>query len=553
MKEISILIGGESGYGILEAGVLLCKILGSKGYQLSMYNDYPSLVRGGHQFTLLRASVKKQTVHTDKVDVLLALNQETLDLHQNRLHSKSILIYDSLNVKIGEDKHTSYGIPVKEIQKQESAGAVPGAYCLIGAFCKVIGIDLEVFESLLEKHDFQGLEEKYRIGAIGYEKAENNVKLDALENSEAVVISGCQAIGLGLLKAGLQAYVGYPMTPTSPLLEFMAELEPEFGLHVVLPESEIAVMMMALGYSYAGVKNAIGTSGGGFSLMVEALGLAGQAELPVVVVLGQRSGPSTGMPTYTAQADLLFALHASQGEFPRFIVAPGDLEEAYYWAGVALNKAWKYQIPAFVLVDKTLCLGWFSFDKHLAPDLQEENHTLWEGQNKYNRYEKTGNGISPMAFAPLKGQAVKINSYVHDEYGVTSEKPIIAQGLADKWALKEKNLAEELVAYDTVKSYQQGETALLFWGSNKGACLEIADKYRLKAIQIVVLAPFPQKGLAKAIEGVKKVIVVECNKDGQLAQLLRQNGFQVDEEIHKYDGRPFSLEDLDAEVKKVMK
>jgi len=259
------------------------------------------------------------------------------------------------------------------------------------------------------------------------------------------------------------------------------------------------------------------------------------------------------MPTYTAQADLNFVLNAGHGEFPRFIVAPGDPEEAYYWSGVAMNKAWKYQMPAFILADKTLCLGMYSFDLSLAPGLNEEKPVLWDGQGRYERYKNTAEGVSPLAFAPLKGQVVKTTSYVHDEYGITSEDPDVAKAIADKRLIKERNLAEELEGFETVKVYNTGKTALLCWGSNKGVCIETANKYGLRVIQMLVFSPFPEKALTEALQGVDKVIDVECNSQGQLAQLLKQHGFRADEQILKYDGRPFSLEELENEVKKVIK
>jgi len=335
-------------------------------------------------------------------------------------------------------------------------------------------------------------------------------------------------------------------------MEFLAAAAPKFGIQAVPPESEIAVMMMALGYSYMGVKNAVGTSGGGFSLMVEGLGLAGMSEQPVLIIMGQRAGPSTGMPTYTAQTDLHFVLHASQGEFPRLIAAPGDAEEAYYWAGTALNKAWKYQIPAFVLTDKTLNLGFFSFDQNHVDDLVEEEPVLWDGSGEYKRYINTENGISPLAFPPVSGQVIKTNSYVHDEGGIVSEDPAIANANADKRLLKEKNLACEMEGYETVKVYGEGQTALICWGSNKGVCMETARKLGIKAIQVVLLSPFPNKALEQALKGVEQYIIVECNAKGQLAMLMKQHGFQTGKQVLKYDGRPFSVEDLEEEVKEAM-
>jgi 2-oxoglutarate ferredoxin oxidoreductase subunit alpha len=552
MKEISVLIGGLTGDGINEAGALISRLFNRLGYYIYMYCDFPSLVKGGHNFAIIRGSDAKIAAHSDQVDVVLASNQATVDLHKKRLKENTLIIFDKDIVRVSGITQPTMGLPLSQILKEE--GGLPGMRhtCMIGGLCKAFGIEWSLCEELIVKHIPSMLEQNLKIARRGYDLAHQYNPMEKNERSVMPVLSGNLAISLGLLQAGLQAYVAYPMTPTSPILEYLAGVAPEFGLQVIPPESEIAVMTMALGYAYMGVKTAVGTSGGGFSLMVEGLGLAGQAELPVVVVMGQRSGPSTGMPTYTAQTDLLFVLHASHGEFPRFVVAPGDAEEAFYWSGVVLNKAWKYQMPAFILSDRILGLGLFSFDASQTEDLQEESPAIWDGQGEYLRYKYTADGVSPLAFPPREGQVVKTNSYVHDEYGIVSEDPAIAKGVADKWLLKERILAQELEDYETVKVYGQGETALLCWGSNKGVCVETAKKFGLKVIQMLVLSPFPAKALSQAMEGVKKIISVEGNATGQLAILLQQHGYRIDEQILKYDGRPFSLEDIENDIKKVM-
>jgi 2-oxoglutarate/2-oxoacid ferredoxin oxidoreductase subunit alpha len=272
----------------------------------------------------------------------------------------------------------------------------------------------------------------------------------------------------------------------------------------------------------------------------------------MVVMLGQRTGPSTGLPTYTAQSDLLFALSAGQGEFPRFVTAPGDAEEAYYWSGVAMNMAWKYQVVSIILSDKTLSEGIYSFDRSSAGEVREESPVLWSGTGKYNRYKYTESGISPLAFPPAKGQAIKSDSYYHDEYGITTEDGDITKQMSDKRLLKERSMADDIKSYQTVKTYGQGKTALLCWGSNKGVCIEIAEKLGLKVVQVLVMSPFPIDGLKKALEGVERLIAVECNSTGQLASLVRCKGFKVDDLMLKYTGRPFSLEDLDEDLRKVI-
>ena len=278
-------------------------------------------------------------------------------------------------------------------------------------------------------------------------------------------MTGNQAISLGLIKAGLGAYVAYPMTPSSSILDFMAKSAQEFGIKVVHPESEIAVMLMAQGFAYAGVKAAVGTSGGGFCLMTEGLSLAGMAEMPVVIVMAQRTGPSTGLPTYTAQGDLHFVLNAGQGEFPRFVVAPGDAEDAYYWSAVALNMAWKFQVPAFVLSDKIVSESQYSFDLQAAGEAKPESPVLWDGQGVYNRYSHSETGVSPLAYPPQKGQVIKSDSYTHDVAGITTEDPKITREMSDKRQLKGQSLARDLEGYETVKVFgdeeRQNGSALL--------------------------------------------------------------------------------------------
>lgn len=551
MQELTILLGGITGSGINEAGTAIARIFNRLGYHIYMYYDYPSRVRGGHSFALLRIADHPIAAHSDEVDVVLALDLESIVRHQSQWLSHTLIIYDPDQFSVPVGKQPQVGIPVTQILQQEGSPADQRTVCMIGALCKLLGIELSLYEEVLQKHAPADLEHKTRVARRGYDAAEQIRVIEKLNNPALPIMLGSHAMGLGLVKAGLQAYVAYPMTPTSPLLEYLALNTPEFGLQVVLPESEIAVMIMALGYAYMGIKTAVGTSGGGFSLMVEGLGLAGQAELPVVVVMGQRPGPSTGMPTYTSQSDLQFVLSASQGEFPRFIVAPGDAEEAYYWSGIALNKAWQYQMPAFVLTDKALGLGLFNLDLTQAGDLEEETPRLWNGQGEYRRYADDAQGVSPLAFPPLPEQVIKTNSYVHDERGITTENPGIATAIADKRKLKENSLAADLDTYATVKVYGSGPTALLCWGSNKGVCVETADKLGLKVIQMLVLSPFPRLALAQALEGVTQLIGVECNATGQLAALLQQHGFKVDQRILKYDGRPFSLQDLEKEMKKV--
>jgi 2-oxoglutarate ferredoxin oxidoreductase subunit alpha len=548
MQDFSTLIGGIAGEGINEAGVVIGRLFSRLGYCIFMYNDYQSLIKGGHNFSLVRASEHKIGVHLDKVDAIVALNQETLKLHRKRLKESSIVIYDSEKAKVEELKVRACGLPLSTILKEEKAPAIMGNTCIIGGFCRATGIAWTILEEVVRKHIPKKVDLNLKVARRGYDAAEEIIKIDALDRPSLPVLTGNQAIGLGLLKAGLEAYVAYPMTPSTSLLHFMAGYAAEFGLKVVHPENEIAVMLISLGFAYGGIKTAVGTSGGGFCLMNEGLSLAGMAELPAVIVLGQRTGPSTGLPTYTGQGDLHFVLSAGQGEFPRLVVAPGDAEEAYFWSGVALNLAWKYQLPSFILSDKTLSESLYSFDLAAAGELKEEEPLLWAEEEGYRRYSYTETGVSPLAYPPRKGAAVKVDGYVHDQLGITTEDPKITKEMADKRLIKGQSLASELEGYETVKVYGQGSTTLLCWGSNKGVCIEAGKNFGLKVVQVLVLSPFPAGKLGDALKGTQRLIDVECNSTGQLAKLAGLYGLQADDLVLKYDGRPFSLEDLEEEL-----
>ena len=553
MEDFSILIGGIAGDGINEAGLTAARLMNRLGYRIFMYYDYPSLIKGGHNFSMVRASSERIGVCRDEIDLLIALNQDTVDRHSGRLKEGSIFIFDADNVMGEGIAEKSCGISVTGILKEEGAPSVMKNSCILGAFCHAVGIEWTVLEEVLKKHIPKKLELNLKVARRGYDQASEFCRIAWLDNSPEPIITGNQAISLGLIRAGLEAYVAYPMTPSSAILDFMANSAEEFGLKVVHPESEIAVILMAEGFAYAGVRAAVGTSGGGFCLMTEALSLAGMAEIPLAIVVAQRTGPSTGLPTYTAQGDLHFVINAGQGEFPRLVIAPGDAEDAYLWSAAALNLAWKYQIPAFILSDKIVSESQYSFDLGLAGKAETARLAqLWNGQGDYHRYRHSDTGVSPLAYPPQRGQVIKADSYAHDATGITTEDPQITREMSDKRVLKAQSLARELEGYETVKLLgdERSRTCLLFWGSNKGVCKEAADSLGLRAVQVLVLWPFPENRLKDALRGVERLIAVECNATGQLATLCRQYGIDVDDRILKYDGRPFSLNDLEIELER---
>jgi 2-oxoglutarate ferredoxin oxidoreductase subunit alpha len=547
--ELSVLIGGKAGAGINRAGITIARVLAACGYRIYMYYDYPSLIRGGHNFSIIRAAERDIGTHRRTVDFLLALDRTTLGRHTESCTGSTVTIFNADTVEAD-----GIGVPLDTIVKEEVGTPIMANTCLIGAFCGAAGIPWEHLETVLKKEIPRGIEKNLQIARRGFDAVAPGHPIRELPQEPIPLITGNEAIGIGLLRAGLDAYVSYPMTPSSGILHFLAEHADDFGIRVIHPESEIAVMLMAQGFAYAGSRTAIGTSGGGFCLMTEGLSMAGMTEVPVAIVVSQRGGPSTGTPTYTAQSDLNFVLHAGQGEFPRFICAPGNADQAVLWSAQALEIAWKYQVPAFILVDKSVSEGLYTCNPALLPDKGPVQPEFWSGEDAYRRYADTQSGISPLACVPEPGAVIKVNSYAHDEDGLSTEDAGTVARLNEKHLRKLFALQEEVntLAPVEVGGRPDADTALVCWGSNIGVCLEAAGELGLAVVQPLVLDPFPAEAYRRAAGGFASCLVVEDNSTGQLARLLAEHGFGVEGTVLRYDGRPFALEELVDRLKEVI-
>lgn len=545
MTEYSILIGGKAGDGITQAGQVIGSLFTSMGYHVYIYVDYQSLIRGGHNFCILRAADKPISAHRSGIDFLLALDQQTVDLHAEKLNDKGVIIYDNEKVRA-----KGQGVAIQAIVKKIEGKPIMANTAVIGALCKIAGIPWERVLPVLTKKFPKGTDKNLKIAKEAYASATPLFEIPVLVDANYPLFSGNEWIGLGLLAGGLDAYIAYPMTPSSGVLHFLADVAEETGIIVYHPESEIAVVLMAEGCAYAGKKTAVGTSGGGFCLMTEGISLAGQAEIPLVIVLAQRAGPSTGIPTYNAQSDLLFACHAGHGEFPRYIVAPGTPDEAYRFSAEALNKAWKYQILSIILSDKNFSEGYFSCESLPESPVAAP---LTSPSFPYERYANGSDGISPFLAPPYHGEIIKVNSYTHDSAGITTEDPETAIASVKKRLAKTAALAAETDVPDAV--YTAGligcETVLVCWGSTRGVVSEVAESLGLKIVSPIVLAPFPKNTFSDAIKGSKTIILVEESTSGQLDRILTSEGFIVHKKILRYDGRPFLVEELINEVLRV--
>jgi len=460
-------------------------------------------------------------------------------------------------------------LPMAKTAEELNAPTITRTSVALGAVCYLLDLPFSEMDQILRRvFKEKGLEINVTLAEKGYEYLKklgfrHSRKLAHNLNNEKELVDGNTALAKGFLAAGLDFYIGYPMTPSTSILHYLAKqsrfLKESGGrlFKVIHPENEIAVINMALGAAYAGKRTAIGTAGGGFALMQEAFSLAGMSETPIAIAVSQRQAPATGSPTHTAQGDLKFIINSGHGEFPRIVIAPGDPEESFKAGADALNLTWKYQMPAIVLLDKHLSEN-SSTNILNTGKINIEKGKMFSGINKkYNRYQITKDGISPLAFPGTPGAIVKATSYEHNEEGISTEDPKIVKAMGDKRFSKLKKLEKEFSKYDTVKIYgnKNSKNVVVFWGSTKGAVLEAAKylKKQPKFLQILWMAPFDTKRVTENLKNAKNIIIVENNRTGQLASLiLEKTGINIKNKILKYDSLPFDVIKLATQLNEIL-
>jgi len=542
----NILIGGAAGLGSAVTSHIIGKIFCSLGYYVFNYRDYPSLIRGGNNFNVLKISDKPVYSHELEYDLILALDQKTIDLHQKNL-KKGGLIFGDKNFKA----KNLYPIAVKDILSELEAPKIIENDILIGCLFKYFGVGLPALLKEIEK-EFQNKSEIIkRAVKRGYEAVETKERIKKIGPAR-YFISGNEAVGTGSLAAGMDVHIAYPMTPASPVLHFLAKKQLEYNTLVFQPENEIAAINMALGASYAGARVLVGTSGGGFALMAEAFSLAGMAELPLVVYEAQRTGPSTGVATYTGQGDLKFALNAGHGEFPRIVLAPGDAQEAIVRSQEAFYLAAKYRTPVIILGDKHLGESDYSFDDLKKSRISNKRFILDNPPKDHKSYKITQSGVSPAA-VPGQVPNVYASSYEHDEYGHTVEDAETIVKMNDKRLKKAKYIKEEVKKLNPVSVYGKGEKLIIGWGSTKGAIIDSLPQLKgYRFMQVSYFSPFPAEKVALEIKKSSQSVLVENSATGQLGDLIaEQTGIKIKNKILKYDARPFTVNSLIKEMKKI--
>ncbi len=562
-ENISIKIGGEAGYGIMATGFMLSKVFAKKGYFVIDSNEYPSLIQGGHNTYTIKVSTNQIYSISKNLDILIALDKQTIDIHKEEVSYGGYIIYDGQDYSTDEVKKSRKDInylplPFDRIIKEIKAPKLVRNNVALGAILALIDLSFDTLGTVI-KENFMRKGEKIvnlnqRAADLGYkyvkEKLNNSspYTLEIIKHKNKMLVTGNDAVFLGGVRAGCKFYAAYPMTPSTSILHSFAAIENEYNIVTKHAESELAVVNMGIGASFSGARSMVATSGGGFSLMNEGLSAAAMTETPLVLVLSQRPAPATGLPTWSEQGDMLFAIHAAHGEFLRVVMAPGDPEECFYLTGAAFNLAEKYQIPVIILLDKYLSESHFSYEKFDPSKIKVDRGQLISESSEtgedYRRYKKNRNGISARVVSGLKGGIHIANTDEHDEYGFSSDDPNNRKDMMDKRFDKIKNLVKDIPA-PRIYGPPEAEITCWSWGSCKGPVLEAMktlnrEQKKVNLVHFNYLYPFLIDPVMKIIKKSNKNVIVENNKTSQLGKLIMMNtGLKFNSRILKYSGRQF--------------
>ena len=493
----SILFGGKAGEGPNVLAHIVAEALVEEGYYVFYSRDYESLIRGGHNFNLLTFSDEKIYSNDSKADILVCLDDATEEIHKNQLKKDSFILKGK-----------------------------KGNMYFAGRIFKLLCLDFKILEKRLKKLE-KRFEENMKDAKDGYDEEQKNLCRIIYKKNNLYFTNGSLSFSDGAIKSGLDIYYAYPMTPATPVLTALAQKQIENNFLVLELENEIAVINAAIGSAITGAKSMVGTSGGGFDLMTEALSLTGIAEVPLVIYLAQRPGPGTGVATYTGQGDLNIARHAGHGEFQRVVLAPGNPKECEELASHAFYFSQKFKIPVIVISDK-----------HLAESL----YTLTEKSKLIKSAKSTKLG--------------RYNSYEKDETGAATENPEIIKRNVERRIKKAAEIEKEAEKFEMYKTYgkKNSNNVIISWGSTNGAILDSTKDLNVKFIQILYIEPF-SKNIKKELDG-KNIILIENNATGLLANLIAEKtGIFIEDKnkILRYDGRPFLADELKKEIEKRLK
>ncbi|MBI5632108.1 MAG: 2-oxoacid:acceptor oxidoreductase subunit alpha [Nitrospirae bacterium] len=576
--DYSIRICGEAGQGIQTVGDALSKVFARTGYHVFTHQDYESRIRGGHNFYQVRVADRPLTAARDRIDILVAFDRDGMDKDAAYVVEQGRIIYDSGALKQKFEGPKFLDIPFTALSLEHGGSRIMANTVATGAVLGMLGMDmgilLNIISDTFQKKGEDVIKANVSAASAGYDFAVKECVdcsfPSAVRAEPKMLIAGIDAIGLGALASGCKFFAAYPMTPSTGIMNYLAGKAEEFGIVVEQAEDEIAAINMALGASFAGVRAMTATSGGGFALMVEGLSLAAMTETPIVIGLGQRPGPATGFPTRTEQAELQFALYTAHGEFPRIIFAPGDPEQALYLTNKAFELSEKYQVPAFVIFDQYLADSQWT---HAGFDMNQLVYTDYRlradslnGLTDYKRHAYAETGVSPMAVPGESRHVVVTDSDEHNEDGhiiedAETRKRMVEKRLFRKFPLIQKEIKPPLFYGDAGP-----EIVLVGWGSTYGVIKEAVDALSpphpplgkggmrggIAMLHFSEIFPFPgteEFDFLALLGRAKKAICIENNATGQFARLMKaETGFEFAVRINRYDGRPFTVEDLLGEL-----
>jgi 2-oxoglutarate ferredoxin oxidoreductase subunit alpha len=587
MNEADLIvgIGGAAGDGVASAGNTLALSVARQGQAVYAYNSYQSVIRGGHSWLRIRISAQKPLNQGDQVDALIALNQDTLDRHLQELIGGGLVLYNSAKLQPRYEPPAGVQLcplPVPDLTPASKELPVMQNTVAVGAVMCLMGLDFSGLESVLEStfaRKPQVVKVNVEAARAGYDYAAGHFKplsRPLRQTSQPwALVTGNELLAMGAAFAGCKFYCAYPMSPATHILEWFAAHSKELGVCVRQVEDEISVINMTIGANHMGVRGMCATSGGGLALMTEAIGMSGMLETPVVVVNVQRAGPSTGVPTKTEQGDLNQAFGASQGDFPRIIIAPLSMTDCFTTPALAFNLADRYQCPVIILSDLLMSEGNETVDPALL-DVESSidrgelisaapggggNGREAAGGDPYLRYNNTESGISPRAVPGVPGHIHVAASDEHDEDGVLISDvytdTVRRKTMADKRNRKMATVFEHLPA-PTLGGPVDAEVTLVGWGSTWGVLCEAVERLNREGIstshlQIKFLVPFHATAVSAILGQSRRVIVVENNQSGQFARHLRaETGIAAHGHIRKYDGEPFEPKHIVAGVKEIL-
>jgi len=562
-QSFAVAIGGAAGQGVATPGDIFAKIFSRRGLHLNAYNAYQSIIRGGHTFLAVRTGPDPITNMGDRLDLLIPLNQDTMDRHLGLLASGAACLYNADQIQPGTPAAGVQLCPIPVSKLADiTRNKVAQNTLAMGAALSMMGVGFPALESVIteqfRKKEKAVIDENVSVARAGYDYATENFKpfawpLPMTENKYAV-LSGNSALAMGGAAAGVKFYCAYPMSPSTGVLHWMADHARKAGIVVRQVEDEIGVINMAIGAAHAGVRSMCATSGGGFALMSEGLGLSAQAEIPFVVIDCQRAGPSTGVPTKTEQGDLWQMLGAAFGDYPRIIAAPLDIGDCFTLIPEIFNLADRFQVPGIVLCDLLLSEGRLSVDPkvlNFQPHIDRGELITSNGaetHEEYKRYLITESGVSPRAIPGVPGYTHTVSSDEHDENGVLISdeytNAIKRRAMMEKRMRKMTGI-ENSVPKPELIGPRDADVTLIGWGSTYGVIEEACELLREHGIsanqlQIRWLVPLHGDAIVETLKGSKHTIIVENNYSGQFARYLRsETSFVPDGNIRKYDGEPF--------------